>query len=198
MKKSPTEYSWASINDMTDQELRKAYKTESRKAREAYRQMNEAYPNLAELKTHRGDFKTLGDLGDVNRYELGQELMMAQNYLKSSYSDVDKYREMKSKSIEALHANKYYNVTEENFEEFGRYMEKLRKMGLVSEPTSSYIAELFGQFNNKKVVSRVRKAQREGVSEDIILANLEYWSENAEDLERLYFSKRRKSSSGDY
>lgn len=198
MKKSPTRYSWADINKMTEGELRKAYKSTSREAREAYKQMNDAYPNLAELKTHRGDFKTLGDLGDINKYELGQELMMAQNYLKSDYADVEKYRASKSKALETLKQSGYENVNEENYEQFTNYMANLRDKGLISQLTSSYIAELFGQFDNKKVISRVARAQREGVSEDVILANLEYWSENAENLERLYFSKKRGTGSGRY
>lgn len=198
MKKSPTRYSWADVNKMTEGELRKAYKSTSREAREAYKQMNEAYPNLAELKTHRGDFKTLGDLGDINKYELGQELMMAQNYLKSSYADVDKYKESRSKAIETLHQNGYDNVTEENYDQFANYMANLRDRGLISQLSSDYIAELFGQFDNKKVISRINKAQREGVDEEVILANLEYWSENAENLERLYFSKKRGTGSGRY
>jgi len=198
MKKSPTRYNWADINKMTEGELRKAYKSTSREAREAYKQMNEAYPHLAELKTHRGDFKTLGDLGDINKYELGQELMMAQNYLESSYADVDKYKESRNKAIETLHQNGYDNVTEENYDQFANYMANLRDKGLISQLSSDYIAELFGQFDNKKVISRINKAQKEGVDEEVILANLEYWSENAENLERLYFSKKRGTGSGRY
>lgn len=198
MKKSPTRYNWADINDMSEKDLRRVYRSVSREAREAYKKMNEAYPNLGALKTHRGDFKTLGDLGDVSKYQLGQELMMAQNYLKSDYSDPDKYRSIKSKSLETLRKNGYENVNEENFEQFGNYMEKLKDMGLVSQASSGYIAELFGQFENKKVISRVAKARRDEIDEDIILANLEYWSENAENLERLYFSKRRGTGSGRY
>lgn len=198
MKKSPTKFSWADINDMSEKDLKRVYRSESRKAREAYKEMNEAYPNLKELKTHRGDFKTLGDLGDVSKYELGQELMMTQNYLNSNYADVEKYRASKNKALETLHKNGYENVTEENYEQFANYMGNLRDKGLISQLSSDYIAELFGQFDNKKIISRINKAQREGVDEEIILANLEYWSENAENLERLYFSKKRGTGSGRY
>ena len=204
MKRSHIGYNWKDLNEMGDEELRKTYRRESRRAREAYKQMNDAYPNLAELRTHRGDFKTLGELGNITRYQLEQELMLTQNYLKSDFADIERYQEYKRKSLATLHAKDengeplYGNVTEENFEQFGNYMKSLRDKGLVSEASSDYIAELFGQFDNKKVISRIAKARREKVSDEVIQANLKYWSENAENLERLYFSKKRGGGSGNY
>ena len=191
--RSPTKYSWKDIQGMTDRELMRAYRRRSREARDAYRSMQEAVPDLAELKTHAGDFRTLESIKDLTRDKLEKEMLKTENYLESSYSDIDRYERMKQKSLETLRRSNY-NITEENFEEFSNYMAELDKRGLISQPTSSYYAEQFENVNNVQVTQRVASALKEGVSEEVIKANLEYWAENVQEGKRLYFSKKRKRS----
>lgn len=200
MRKSPIKYSWKDITGMSDDELIRTYRKRSREARDAYRSMKEAVPTLGELNTHKGDFRTIESMKNLTRDKLEKELLKTENYLGSSYSDIDSYEQMKAKSLRTLHGDEdnknvgYKKITEENFEAFANYMDELRKKGLISEPTSSYYAEQFENVNNTEVSKRIAKALEEGASEENIKANLEYWAEQEQEGRRLYYSKKRKRS----
>ena len=198
--RSPTKYSWKDIQGMTDKELMSAYRRRSREARDAYRSMREAVPYLAELKTHAGDFRTLESIKDLTRDKLEKEMLKTENYLNSSYADIDRYEKMKAESLKTLEANKYYGIDEDNFVAFSNYMAELDKKGLLSQPTSSYYVEQFENVNNNNVSQKVTDVMKENKDmpktqlEEMLQANLEYWAEHAQEGKRLYFSKKRKRS----
>lgn len=193
--RSPTKYSWKDIQGMTDKELMSAYRRRSREARDAYRSMQEAIPDLAELKSHTGDFRTLESIKDLTRDKLEKEMLKTENYLNSSYSDIDRYEKMKAESLKTLEKNKFSGIDEDNFVAFSNYMAELDKQGLLSQATSSWYAEQFENVNSNKISQKVTEVLKDKtVTEEMLQANLEHWAKHAQEGKRLYFSKKRKRS----
>ena len=166
-------------------ELRREYSKLSYKARQRLANIEKVYGSRAEVvQRHKGDFRPLSDLGEVNRTQLSQEIAATRRYLASDSSRVREYARARNATIESFRRNGYEFVNDKNLDDLFQFLEDARARHLGSIYGSDQLIEVWG------------RAQERGLTEEQLLGNIEYWAEHVPKKPRLYAA--RHSSREDF
>ena len=134
---------------------------------QAYLKNYKHYPKLKDIKS---DSELSSRLSDLARF------------ITAKASTVSGQKDIMHKSLTTLHDNGYKFVNEENFRNFGKFMEEYRNQMLDMSYDSGDAAELYG-------VTIKHQLDPEKVK-----ADFEFWLENLDRAEKL----RKSKSAGNY
>lgn len=130
---------------------------------------------------YRNKFKKLKDI--QSDAELASRLSDLAHFIGMKTSTVSGQKKIMMKSLKTLHEHDYTFVNEENYIDFGRFMEEYRAQNLDMQYDSGDAADMYG-------VAVKHKIDPEKVKEDF-----EWWLENVEYAKSLRMTKQ---SAGDY
>lgn len=129
-------------------------------------------------KKYANKFKKLSDIKSES--ELASRLSELSNFIESSYSTISSQAQIMEKSLAKLHEDEYFFVNEENYIDFGEFMEEYRDQMLDEQYDSDQAAETFNELERHRVDPRSVKE------------NFEYWLANKETLKKLPTGKGKK------
>ena len=135
--------------------------------------------NIYEANVHR--FKKLKEIKSKN--ELASRLSDLAHFIETPYSRVSKLKDQRAKSLKTLHSNGYLFVNEDNYLEFGKFMQAWRASKYNELYDSGDAADTYGitvkhQLDPKQVEQE-----------------FEFWLDNVEAAKKL---RRSKQSIGNY
>lgn len=134
---------------------------------QAYLKNYKHYPKLKDIKS---DSELASRLSDLSRF------------ITAKASTVSGQKDIMRKSLSTLHDNGYKFVNEENFRNFGKFMEEYRHQMLDMSYDSGDAADLYGV---------VVKHQ---LDPEKVKADFEFWLENLDKAQKL----RKSKSAGNY
>lgn len=171
---------WEIANSsMTTAEIRREYSKQAYVARQRLSKIEAAYGSKAEIVQRRGgDFKTLRELGNMNRMQIAQELSSTQKFLASGSSRVKEYGQVRQNIIDSFNENGYDFVNESNLDDLYQFLEDARARHLGS------------MYGSDQLIETWNRAQKRGMSPEQLLGNIEYWAEKPRDSLRIYANKR--------
>ena len=155
------------LRDIAQKRLKRMGETKFRETN-TYKFNVKHYPKLKDIKT-------------VN--ELAGRLADLAQFIIDPYGTITKQKVIMNKSLATLHDNNYKFVTEENYIEFGKFMEYYRDTHYDEIYDSGDAADTYG-------VTVKHQIDPEKVKEDF-----EFWLENIEVAKKL---RRSKQSIGNY
>ena len=155
------------LRDIAQKRLKRMGETKFRETN-TYKFNVKHYPKLKDIKTVN---ELAGRLADLARF------------ITDPYGTLAKQKEIMKKSLTTLHENDYTFVTEENYIEFGKFMEYYRDTHYDEIYDSGDAADAYG-------VTVKHQIDPEKVKEDF-----EFWLENIQAAKNL---KRSKQSIGNY
>lgn len=155
------------LRDIAQKRLKRMGETKFRETN-TYKFNVKHYPKLKDIKTVN---ELAGRLADLARFII------------DPYGTLTKQKEIMKKSLTTLHDNDYTFVTEENYIEFGKFMEYYRDTHYDEIYDSGDAADAYG-------VTVKHQIDPEKVKEDF-----EFWLENIQVAKDL---KRSKQSIGNY
>lgn len=139
---------------------------------------------FAETNIYKRNYRHYPKLKDIkSNAELAGRLADLAEFIKSPYSTVSKQKSIMQKSLTTLHEHHYNFVNEDNFIDFGKFMEEYRDQHLDEIYDSGDAADAYG------VVVK-HQLDPEKVKEDF-----EFWLENINAAKEL---RRSKQSLGNY
>lgn len=139
---------------------------------------------FAETNIYKRNYRYYPKLKDIkSSAELAGRLADLAEFIKSPYSTVSKQKRIMQKSLTTLHEHHYNFVNEDNFIDFGKFMEEYRDQHLDEIYDSGDAADAYG------VVVK-HQLDPEKVKEDF-----EFWLENINAAKEL---RRSKQSLGNY
>lgn len=143
-------------------------------SKDAYKEMRREYSKMRDISQKR--LKRLGDSEfkrtqmykkNVNKFkklediktkqELASRLSEMEHFLTSKTSTLKGQKEVRDKSLQTLHDHGYDFVNEENFFDYGDFMEEYRNQLLDMEYDSGDAAEAFDVIEKKKIALDVIK-----------------------------------------
>lgn len=154
------------LRDISQKRLKRMGKTQWART-QTYKKNVNHYKKLKDIKS---DYELAGRLSDLARF------------IVSKYSSVAKQKEIMKKSLATLHEHGYGFVNEDNYIDFGDFMEAYRNQMLDMEYDSGDAADTYG------VVSKF-KLDPADVEKDF-----RFWLENVEAAKKLRFSDKSESN----
>jgi ribosomal protein L32E len=159
-------------------ELRRQYSKQAYTARQRLEKIRQAFGSKAEVVQRReGDFKTLRELGSLNRVQLAQEISNVQRFLESGSSRVREYGKIRQNIVETFQRSGYEFVNESNLDDLYQFLEDARSRNLAS------------MYGSDQLVETWNRAQKRGLTSEQLMGNIEYWAANPDKSTRLYASR---------
>ena len=154
----------------TYRQLRKMYQTAAQQARAAYKAVKEAYPSSAPVELYRGDFKSFTTISKkgMPKATLAKVLASTERYLSGRFSSVEKYEEYRESAIDTFKSHGYGFVNEDNFNTVQEFMKDMTDRGLK------------GIYGSDQILTAFNRANKRGLSQEQLEANIEYWAQNAD------------------
>lgn len=159
-------------------ELRRLYSKQAYTARQRLEKIRKAFGSKAEVVQRReGDFKTLRELGRLNRVQLAQEISNVQRFLESGSSRVREYGKIRQNIVETFQRSGYEFVNESNLDDLYQFLEDARSRNLAS------------MYGSDQLVETWNRAQKRGLTSEQLMGNIEYWAANPDKSTRLYANR---------
>lgn len=139
---------------------------------------------FSKTNTYKFNVKHYPKLKDIKSpQELAARLADLATFITDPYGTVTKQKKIMKQSITTLHEHNYKFVSEENYIEFGQFMEEYRDQHLDEIYDSGDAADAYGVVVKHKI------------DPDKVTADFEIWLENIELAKSL---RRSKQSEGSY
>ena len=165
--------------------VRKQYARMAAKFRYDLKQLEEAKGDVRSVRRYKGEFPSLTQLGDmVTEKDLKRAIKQMKEVRSSGQLSKRTERRAPASMLDTLHREGYEDITEDNIEDFYKFMEDARARGLGAIYGSGKIAEL------------VQRGLKKGLTREQIQANMDYWAEHPEVTP--VYSRKRGSSSKDF
>lgn len=165
--------------------VRKQYARLAAKFRYDLRQLEAAKGDVRSVRRYKGEFPSLTQLGDmVTEKDLKRAIKQMKEVRASGQLSKRTERRAPASMLDTLHREGYEDITEDNIEDFYKFMEDARARGLGAIYGSGKIAEL------------VQRGLKKGLTREQIRANMDYWAQHP-DVTPVY-SRKRGSSSKDF
>ena len=165
--------------------VRKQYARMSAKFRYDLKKLEEAKGDVRTVRRYKGEFPSLTQLGDmVTEKDLKRAIKQMKEVRSSGQLSKVTKRRAPASMLDTLHREGYEDITEDNIEDFYKFMEDARARGLGAIYGSGKIAEL------------VQRGLKKGLTREQIRANMDYWAEHP-DVTPVY-SRKRVSSNRDF
>lgn len=165
--------------------IRKQYSRMAAKFRYDLKKLEEKKGDVRSVRRYTGEFPSLTALGDmVTERDLKQAIKQMKEIRQSGQLSTMTGRRAPASMLDTLHREGYEYITEDNVEEFYKFMEDARARGLGAIYGSGKIAEL------------VERGMKKGLNRSQILANMDHWAEHP-DVKPVY-SRKRGSSNTDF
>ena len=137
-----------------------------------------------ETNTYKFNVKHYPKLKDIKSInELAGRLVDLSRFIIDPYGTLAKQKEIMKKSLNTLHEHDYTFVTEENYIEFGKFMEYYRDTHYDEIYDSGDAADAYGV------------TVKHNIDPDKVKADFELWLENIDKAKEL---RRSKQSNGNY
>ena len=165
--------------------VRKQYARMAAKFRYDLKKLEEAKGDVRSIRRYKGEFPSLTQLGDmVTEKDLKRAIKQMKEVRSSGQLSKRTERRAPASMLDTLHREGYEDITEDNIEDFYKFMEDARARGLGAIYGSGKIAEL------------VQRGLKKGLTREQIRANMDYWAEHP-DVTPVY-SRKRGSSNRDF
>ena len=133
----------------------------------------------------------------LTKGDLQQLLSYTASFLASSQSTVAGQRERVDKAVQTLNARGYTNINNNNFKEFGKYMDYLRvyidSQILSSEKLLDFFDEAVEKQTEPDILAElVNKAHSNNITLTNLKRNVEFYVKNISNIERLDLNTNRK------
>lgn len=172
----------------TYRQLRKMYTAAARQARAAYREISAKYPQSDVTQIYRGDFKgfTTISKGGLKKTDLAKQLASVERYLSGSASSLEKYERRREQTIETFKRHGY-DVNEYNLDDVQEFFKDMTDRGIKAIYGSDLLltsyTDLNAVYGGSEVVEALGRAQKRGLTEEQLKANIKYWRSNIEAVE---------------
>lgn len=189
------EYSEISLKNRGDKELLTEYATLREEARSRIKKLkNSKYKDSKILKNK--EYLEV-DPGEMDHETLARMTAYTAAFLASSQSTVEGQSIREERALRKLHTMGYINITEDNFKEFGDYMDHLQTYMNNQILTSEKLLDLFDEVaddmdNPDNLSDLVDKATTNNITLYNLKRNINFYEKNMKNIERLDLNPTRK------
>ena len=161
--------------------LRSQYAEESAYIRKRLKVLEEKVPDSYIVRTYKNEFPKLKDLGPRTSDRAFEMALKKMRTLKEAGAfSVREQKQYVGQAITTLHERGYEFVNKENFADLFKFLDDARARGL---------ATIFGY---EKILEAVHTARRKKLTDEEIMANMDFWAKHANDKNYKELTVRRR------
>lgn len=172
------------VKSATEREARREYQRLRRVALKRIARLEKSeYKSDYIVKRGKDRFSPSSQI--VSLSALSRSLSDVRHFLESPQSSIIGRRETEARTIKTLRRHGYKFVTEDNFKQFGEFMDAARMKAGGKLLASDRVADLYGQ------------SERKAISADELLRDYKYWVKNLGELKKSHRVKPGGNSSAE-
>lgn len=170
---------------MAKQSYKSQYAKESAYIRRRLKEIEARQPGSAIVQRYKGEFPGVKEIKGGNEAVYKAGLKAARELRKSGQLSVKAERRSISGAINTLQERGYNFINQDNARDLFTFLDDARARGLTSV------------YGYEKILETINRARKKGLSDEQIMANIDYWAENKEKGKRLTVRERKpKTDSG--